>query len=107
MIPRHLVHTVAFGDYMTVYRARWSAAEGATMPSSRVSLSPILPPMTTPTAAAALVAITGVPVPNLRVKFVDPLHHTTTLTPSAKMPPGALQALDTAQIIYLVSTLHP
>ena len=97
-VSQALVRTVAIGDYTAAYRARCSTAEGASTPLSRVSL----PPVTTPTTIAAVVA----PAQHPGADSADPLHHMSTLTPPAALPPGALQTPDTAQIIYPVSTLQ-
>ena len=98
--PNHdsqaLVRAVAIGDYMEVYRARCSTAEGASTPLSRVSLSPVAAPTTT-----------AAPAQHPGADSADPLHHMSTLTPPAALTPGALQTPDAAQIIYPVRTLHP
>lgn len=61
---------------------------------------------TKPTIAATPAAITDVPGTFEGVKSVDPLHHTTTLTPPATVPPR-VQTPDAAQMIYPASILPP
>jgi hypothetical protein len=64
-----------------------------------VSLSSVAAPTTTPAATQA-------PAQNSGAESADPLHHVTMLTPPAALPPGALQTLDAAQVVYPVSTLQ-
>ncbi|KAG2628624.1 hypothetical protein PVAP13_3KG250027 [Panicum virgatum] len=58
-----------------------------------VSLSSVAAPTTTPAATQA-------PAQNSGAESADPLHHVTMLTPPAALPPGALQTLDAAQVVY-------
>ena len=94
-----LVRTVAIGDYTAAYRARCSTAEGASTTLSMVSLPPVAAPTTTPAVVVA-------PAQHPGADSADPIHHMSTLTPPAALPPGALKTPNAAQIIYPVSTLQ-
>ncbi|CAN6360578.1 unnamed protein product [Urochloa humidicola] len=97
-----LVRAISRGDYTAACRAQWSAAGDTTTSSST---SPSVPPTATPPTAPAAAA--DVPEPVVGAGSVNPLHHTTTLTPPATVPLGALQTLDATQLFYPDKNINP